>query len=170
LTAPRAGLSDRITLPTARREFRSPSGKYRFVVQTPDEWKSLRGSGQLFALQGTTAVPLWQRELPHQFGPRYVLVSEAGQVLLFDEWINVKSGAALMLLGADGRVVTQYGFDAIVDRLGVPADELMSKARGGWWISAPPSLDGPGAAVTASVSAGDKVLRIHLPDGRLTVD
>jgi len=159
--------SDRITLPDVRREFRSPSGRFAFVVSTRDGWKSLRGTGELFSIMGSVHTPLWARELPQQFGPRFVLISDLGTVLMLDEWINVKSQYAVLLIDRNNRTVKQHDADAVQAAVQVPANDIVRMAKHGWWVSAPPSLNSAGDA--ARVETAGKILTIRLSDGQLSV-
>ena len=95
--------SDRITLPDTKREFHSSSGRFNFVVSTRDGWKSLLATGDLFSVNGLTAKLLWSRGLPQQFGPRFALVNDLGTVLMLDEWININSHYAVLLIDRDNR-------------------------------------------------------------------
>jgi hypothetical protein len=157
--------SDQITLPDASREFVSPSGAFSFVVSTRDGWKSVHAIGEHFTGRSSRRL-LWSRELPQQFGPRFVIVSDTGSVLMLDEWINVSSQYAVLLLDRDNRQVTQRSTDAVQAVLGVPMNEIVQSAKYGWWITAPPRLDAAGVAVL--VGAGGRVLSIRLSDGQLT--
>ena len=160
--------SDRIALPHARREFTSPSGRFVFVVSTPDAWKSLRAVGELLSITKSGRTVLWSRALPQQFGPRFVLVSDAGSVLMLDEWINVKTPYAVLLIDRDHRTVKQYGTDALIEAVRVPARDVVRQARHGWWISALPTQDAAGDG--ARVETAGKMLTIRFADGALAVE
>lgn len=161
------GAVDRITLPDARREFVSPSGQFAFVVSTRDGWTSPRGTGELFSVKGPGRTSLWSRELPQQFGPRFVLIGDLGTVLMLDEWINVKSPYAVLLMDRAGRTVAQHSTDAVQAVLQVPMADIVRMARHGWWIGTPPRLD-PAAGVARVETAGRGLL-IRLADGHLSV-
>lgn len=166
-SAPAAGTADRITLPDTRREFASPSGRVVFVVSTRDGWASPRATGELFSVRGPGRTLLWSRELPQQFGPRFVLLDDLGTVLLLDEWINVRSPSAVLLIDRTGRIVAQHGTDAVQAALQVPMADVVRMARHGWWISAPPRLEPAGGS--AEVETAGKLVRIRLRDGQLSV-
>ena len=138
--------SDRITLPDTKREFHSSSGRFNFVVFTRDGWKSLRATGDLFSVNGPTAKLLWSRELPQQFGPRFALVNELGTVLMLDEWININSQYAVLLIDRDNRTVKQHSADSIQATMRVPTNEIVRMAKHGWWITEPPSVNSAGDA------------------------
>jgi hypothetical protein len=154
---------DRIQLPPLEEEFSSPTGTYKFKISTLDEWKSMRSTGELFKKDVRTYNLLWSRILPHNYRPRFVIVGEKGEVLLLDEWINVKSPFAVMLLDKKNQVVTQYDFNAIQKLLGIPGSELVKAARYGAWMMEPPKLNTDNTRVI--VKTGHKELSIRLKDG-----
>ncbi len=168
LASPTAAPSDRITLPDIRREFKSASGRFAFVVSTQDDWKSLRGTGELISIAGSVRTLLWSHALPQQFGPRFVLVSDLGTVLMLDEWINVRSPFAVLVVDRNNRTVRQHGADAVVLSVQVPEKDVVRMAKYGWWISAPPRLNSAGDG--ARVETAGKILTIRLSDGQLAVD
>lgn len=151
--------SDRLGHPPVRRTF--TYGPYQFAVTAEDGWETPLATSRLY--EGSTL--LWQKDLPHQYGPRYALISPQGQVLLVDEFINVASPHALTLIDSDGRVVVQKSFDDIQRALDVSRADLTRQAVSGWWISAPPALSAAGDR--ASISAGGTALEVDLSTGRL---
>lgn len=155
--------ADGLTYPPRRQTF--TAGSYQFVVTATDQWQTPTATGTLY--EGDRR--LWQRNLPHEYGPRFVLVSSAGQVLLVDESINVASPYALTLLDPAGNVMAQYSFDDIKRMLGVSSAELTRQATSGWWISAPPTLsdaaDRTGAI--ALIPTGGTTLEVNLATGEL---
>ena len=160
--------TDFISLPSAQQEFASPEGRYRFVLSTPDNWASKQAVGELFEVRDDSRQSLWTRTLPHEYGPRYALVNHQGQVLLLDEWINIASRYAVMLLSRENTLVAQHNFDALQAILEVPRARIVDMARQGWWITSPPTLEQPDQ--TARVETAGKVLIIHLENGELSVD
>jgi hypothetical protein len=158
--------TDRITLPDARREFTSRSGGFAFVVSTRDDWKSLRGTGELFSVAGSTRTLVWSGELPQQYGPRFAIVSDTGTVLMLDEWINVSTPYAVVLRDRNNGQVAQHSTDAVQATLQVPMNEVTRLAKFGWWITAAPVLTSAGDAVR--VETGGKILTIRLADGQLS--
>ena len=159
--------SDYIPLPLAREEFLSPARNYVFVLSSPDNWKSRKAVGELFQVTADTRKLLWTKPLPQEYRPRYVLVGIQGQVLLLDEWINIKSRYAVMILNRENRLVAQYDFDAVQRILGVSKAKIVKMARHGWWITSPPTLDASGER--ARVETAGKVLNIRLRDGHLSL-
>lgn len=154
-------VSDRITHPPARQTL--SAAPYELVIETQDNWQTPQATGQLF--RGDTL--LWQKALPHQYGPRFFLVSPNAQVILFDEYINVASPYAIALIDATGTPVAQYSFDDIQTALQpVSRNDLTQQATSGWWISAPPRLTESGEK--ALVKTGGTTLEIDLTTGALS--
>jgi hypothetical protein len=159
--------TDRITLPPPRREFVASSGHYVLVVSTRDNWKSARGTGELFSVAGSARTLIWTRELPQELGPRFALVNDAGTVLLLDQWINVSTKYAVLILDRDNRMVAQHSTEDVRAALQVPMNEVTRMAKHGWWISAPPTLTPAGDF--GRVEAAGKLLTIRLSDGHLSI-
>ncbi len=168
MTGPTAAtvVSDSIDLPPVRREFWSPDRQFLLVVESADDWRTLYPRASLLDARSAQRPPLWSRLLQQQFGPRAALVSAQGQVLLVDEWINVTSRWALMLLDARDRVVASYDHDAVVAALGVPAERVMQQARMGPWLAAAPVLAADGRS--ARIPAGGRTLVVSMATGQLT--
>ena len=156
--------SDQLTHPPISQSFET--GGYRFVVTGADEWQTPVATGKLY--QGDSL--LWEKPLPQQYGPRFVVVGEQGQVLLVDEFINVASPYALMLLDATGEPVATYAFEDIQQVLSVSAADLTRQATSGWWVSAAPQLmplEDSTAGEAVLISAGGTYLVVSLSAGEL---
>jgi len=145
-------VTDFVPHPPARQEMTSPSGAYRLVLSTQDGWRSRRAHAELS--RGTARV--WARELPQEFGPRQALVSDMGIVVCLDEWINIFSRYAVMVIGADGKVRQEWSFEDVEDALGVRLGSLPSNERFGPWMRRPAMLDPrAGRAVVPTVAGID---------------
>ena len=156
--------SDQLVHPPISQSFET--GDYRFVVTGADEWQTPVATGQMY--QGDSL--LWEKPLPQQYGPRFVVVGERGQVLLVDEFINVASPYALMLLDAAGEPVATYAFEDIQQVLSVSAADLTRQATSGWWVSAAPQLrqlEDSTAGEAVLISAGGTYLVVNLSAGEL---
>ncbi len=158
--------ADQLTYPPRRQTF--TTGSYQFVVAATNQWQTPTATGTLY--EGDRR--LWQSNLPHEYGPRFVLVSPTGQVLLVDEFINVASPYALTLLDRAGNVIAQYSFDDIKRTLDVSSAELTQQATSGWWISAPPTLGSTDDAAARSgaialIQTGGTTLEVNLATGEL---
>jgi hypothetical protein len=159
--------SDRIALPPARREFASPARTYLLVIETTDQWKTSFPTARLFRAGQDPPLLRWARVLTQQYGPRAAVVAGDGHVLFVDEWINVTSRWALMLVDADNRVVVTHDHNAVFGALGVPLAEVAAHARSGTWITDGPVLSADGKS--ARIAAGGRTLAISLQDGSLSV-
>ncbi|MEL6815106.1 MAG: hypothetical protein AAFP03_09880 [Cyanobacteria bacterium J06598_3] len=151
---------DRMSHPPIRQTF--TAGPYQLVVEAENQWETPVATSEFY--QGGTL--LWEKDLPHQYGPRFSLVSAQGQVLLLDEFINVASPHALTLLNVEGETLIQKSFEDIQAALGVTPAELTAQATSGWWISSPPAI-APGGE-TALVQTGGTTLEINLNTGELS--
>ncbi len=163
---PRPVHADKLVLPPATREFRSSSGRFVFSVSSADHWKSRVGQARLYAAAGSERTLLWTVALPQERGPRHVLVADSGAVVLMDEWINVPSRYALMLLSPQGKQLVHYGIDALVELLGVSRRAVAEQGRLGIWMSSTPSFSADASTVTFRSAGRQLVLR--LADGQLT--
>lgn len=167
MAAHRAYAVDTIDLPPGRREASSSEGRYTLVLTSLDGWETYRVKAELYEGRPADRHSVWQRELPHNYGPRRALVSGQGEVLLADEWINVLSKYALTLIDRQNRMVAQYSAEQVIAALGVPIREVGSHAKAGPWITDGPSVSPDGRS--ALITAGGRVLAISLADGKLSV-
>jgi len=165
--ADKVSTGDRRVLPPEIREFKSPSGDFVLTLSTSDHWKTRYANASLVEHDGTQSQQRWQQTLPHQHGPRHVLVTNAGAVVLADEWINIPSRRALMLIAPDGKILAQYSLDQLIETLGVSRKDITPNARHGIWLGALPAVSDDGSAVL--LEAGGRHLRMSLADGALTV-
>jgi hypothetical protein len=167
-TAPVAMTQDRVTLPPIQRETRSPSGSYAFVVAAEDQWQqSSKASGELLRVAGERRTSAWKKSLPEQFGPRFVLLNDRGDVLLVDESVNIVTRHALVLFNTNGRELAHLTFDDIQTLTGVSGSTIVQMARYGSWLTSVPQLDTSGD--NATFTAGGKTVSISLTDGHVSV-
>lgn len=159
---------DSIAIPPPREIVKSPGGKYSFVILTHGDvrtYKSRYSTGELHRNDGSRAV--WTQRLPHELRPRFALVNDDGQVLLVDEWINVKSRRAITLIDRQNRVVAEHPYAAVQTLLGVPAAQIVRMARHGYWLQAPPRLAPTGKL--ALLEGGGKTLSVDMTTGALSL-
>jgi hypothetical protein len=160
---------DAITPPPALEAVLSPGGGYLVEIR----WSAQAGphaagsTATLLQLSGGARRVVWQQALPHRPRPRFVRVSDAGQLVLFDDWLNVRSERAVVVLGPAGQTVAQHDLEAVRAALGVPAAALAPLARHGVWMQTVPRLTAQGDA--CEVQAGGRTLRVNLPGGELAV-
>ncbi|MEO0824952.1 MAG: hypothetical protein AAFW84_15270 [Cyanobacteria bacterium J06635_15] len=159
---------DVMPLPPTEQTVVSASGQYILEITASDGWDSTRAIAALYrnsANQDAREL-LWQRSLPQSYGPKYAVVSNQGQVVMLDEWINVASPYAVMVFDQNDNLLSQTSFDRLQTLLAVPRRQIVDQAMQGWWISAPPKLNTESAAVT--VKTAGKQLIIDLTTGELT--
>ena len=159
--------SDSIVLPASRREFASPDGAFQLVVESADQWASKFPTARLLRGDQKQRVPLWERAMSQEYGPRAAVVANDGRVLFADEWINVTSHWALMLVDSTNNVVATHDYAAVVRALGVPEREVSNLARSGTWMTSGPTLSPDGSS--AHFAAGGRTLVVSLADGALSV-
>jgi len=157
--------ADRVDYPPKERRFVSASGVFILIVRAVDGWKTPRVAATLSKKGGPV---LWQRELPHYHGPRRVLVTDDGHVLLVDEWINVVSRYALTLIGADGKTLASHSAEQVFSLLAVPRRAISEHARFGPWVTEGPELSADGKS--ALLWAGGRTLKLRLEDGRISAE
>jgi hypothetical protein len=159
--------TDSIPLPPEQQQFFSRSKNYVLVISTLNKWKSTQAEGKFFQVIGNNRKLVWKRKLPQKYGPRYVLVGDRGEVLMFDEWVNTESEYALMMVNRKNRLVFQHDFESLGKIMGVPVLKIAEMAKHGAWITSLPTIDASGK--TARVGTGGKVLTINLSNGSLSV-
>lgn len=158
--------NDLKVLPPGLRCFFSPSGTYLLEVRSTDQGRQPQSQAGLFLISAEGRRNLWFAELPHRYGPGFVFVSDSGEVLLVDEWIKTPSPYALTLYAKTGAVVARYSMMDIVTVSGISSPELVTRARVGPWMSAPPKL--PPTRESVMLEAGGVDLEISFSSGRLS--
>jgi hypothetical protein len=161
-------VEDFVPLPPVKTSVISPNCKFRFVVYSPNSWKiTKQGMGQLYRITADGEEMVWESTLPQEFGPRYSLVGNQGAVVLFDEWINVKSKYAIFLINSQQSLELSHDFDSVAKVLGEPVAKIVEQAGSGWWLQGTPRLNDAGT--TAFAKAAGKYLKIDLNTGDLTL-
>ncbi|MEL7502751.1 MAG: hypothetical protein AAFN18_09800 [Cyanobacteria bacterium J06554_6] len=156
---------DTLSLPPTRQAVSTAAGDYSFEVEAADNWASRQAVGRLHQHIAGRDETMWEQMLPQEYGPRFMVVGPQGQVLLLDEFINVASPYAVMLLDSHGDVIAQHSFDDIEAALGVHRSEIVAQANHGWWISDAPVVNE--AAGQVGVATGGKTLIIDLTTGQI---
>jgi hypothetical protein len=159
------GNTDSISLPPERIERYSPNRQFALVIESLDGWRSPVATAKFFRAGPPGEILLWQARLPQEYGPRFAIVGNQGQVLLLDEWINVESKNAIWLRTLHTMVT--YDFNAVAALLNLPRRDIVKSAAFGWWISGVPLLAETGA-VAIVPSAGHRI-RIDLDNGQLSL-
>ncbi|MBD2260054.1 hypothetical protein [Pseudanabaena sp. FACHB-2040] len=158
---------DAIARPPAHQAIVSPDQTHILVLQSGANDTPQTLTATLYSASGSLCQPQWTQTLPQEYGPRFVLVSDLGYTVLLDEWINVASDYAVMVLNPDGQRVAQHSFDEVAAVLQTPRAEIVEKARYGWWISSAPMLSRNDQ--TVQVDTAGKRLHIGTTDGRLSL-
>lgn len=170
-TSARAGsaAADFVALPPEIEDRSSPSGRYLLQIRLRSNAKvhAARSTATLYEIDSSARKALWSRELPHRPRPRFFVVADSGHAVLIDEWLNVRSAFAVMVLDRNGATLAQFDLEAVRAALDVPLASLAPRARHGIWIQAPPQISARGDAV--EVAAADRVFSIRLSDGALSV-
>ncbi|MEM9906941.1 MAG: hypothetical protein AAF921_18135 [Cyanobacteria bacterium P01_D01_bin.44] len=163
-------LEDAIALPPETKTYVSENGRYKLEVSTADGWATPQAEGRLYRLDDGAASEdetlLWQQPLPQEYGPRFVSVGTEGEVLLLDEYINVASPYAVMVMDLSGEVVAQHSFDDVQAVVDIPRAEMVEQAETGWWISDSPEWEDD---AQVSVATSGKTLIIDLTNGQLSL-
>ena len=102
-------MPDAISRPPATRIFVSPAGHYKLTIENRDNWQTQETVADLKEIEGDAARTAWQQTLPHRMGPRAALVTDNGEVVLIDEWINSPSPYALSEIDVRGTTIARYG-------------------------------------------------------------
>ena len=160
--------NDSITLPPASRVVESKNGAFRFRVYTTDNWRTPFPRGTLSVGSGSGQRVVWQGRLPHQYGPRFTLVTITGDVILLDGRLNIRPTHAVSILNASKGSLVSLSYEDVLRSLKVSPSVLAEKARfGSWWISNKPSLNESGNL--ALIPAGGKTLVVDARQAKLYV-
>ena len=95
------------------------------------------------------------------------MVTDNGAVILFDEWINVPSRHALMLIDVRNNTLADYSIDQLIAVLGVSRPVVAAHAEQGVWLGGAPALGADGA--TVHFRSGGHGLELAITDGSLSV-
>ncbi len=163
LAGPAIGATDPKNVPPAHQEVCSTSRSFCLSL-TVKPSKPARAVAEMKAANGSI---VWTRILPHESGPRFVLIADSGETILLDEWINVASHLSIVILGTDGSTVTQAAFSEIEALLGIPGKKIVHAARFGAWMSDQPRFVSPGIAKVASAG---RTIVVRLAGNTVTVE
>ncbi|MBE9113933.1 hypothetical protein IQ273_31680 [Nodosilinea sp. LEGE 07298] len=157
---------DAIPYPPLLRHEASPAGTYHLVLTLGQEATGTRRTtASLFEMRGDRCQQVWSQTLPHSYGPRLALVTDAGTVVLLDEWINVASPYAMTVLGPNGAIAAQHSFDDIVEVTGQTRAEVVEQAAQGFWLTGEPEIADDGSQVL--IPAADGQITLDLATGEL---
>jgi hypothetical protein len=157
-------LSDRIDRAPLERTIKSPDGHFRLSVNALDGWKTPRA---VATLRDATGHVRWRKTLPHEGGPRAIVVNNKGAALFVDEWINVIPRHALMVVAPSGKIVGDHPGESVLTLLSVPRRTIGDLARVGPWRSSDAMLSADGQS--ASLRSGGRTVTISLVNGAVRV-
>lgn len=146
--------------------FDSPSGRFQLTIGTDDGWQTRRATGALHDLSTPVPTLCWRQALPQTQGPRQALVTDQGASVMIDDWINVPSPQALVLIDVHGQQLAVYSIDALIAVLGVSRHTVGEHGRLGIWLSAAPVLSPDGSKLV--LASGGRQLILRLADGALS--
>lgn len=159
---------DFIALPPSSRAVKSRNGAYHFRVHTTDNWRSPFPLGTLSTSSANGQNVWWQRRLPQHYGPRFMVVTPSGDVVLLDSWLNGKPVHAVSVLNNRNGSLVNFSYEDVLRSLGLSSAMLAERARfGSWWITAKPSLDWSGNLVL--IPAGGKTLVVNAMKATINV-
>jgi len=131
---------DAIPRPSQLRYIQSPGGHFHLVLTAVPEAGARSVTAALYENKAEHCQLVWNQPIPQEYGPRYALVTEKGQTLFLDEWINVASPYAIVVIDKAGSTVAQYGFDDVVGVTGSPRADIVAQAQQGFWLGGEPVL------------------------------
>lgn len=160
--------SDTINRPPEFEARSSPSARcvLELRLRADANPHAARSTATLLDMGAASPKLVWTRELPHRPRPRFAFVDDQCQVVLLDEWLNVRSALAVTVIDKNNRTVSVHDLEAVRAALDVPIGALAAQARHGVWIQAPPVPGAQGDAV--EVAAGGRTLVIRMRDGALS--
>jgi hypothetical protein len=132
--------NDAIPRPPQLRHIPSPTGAYHLLLTASPARDDRSITATLFETTPDRCQRVWTRPLPQEYGPRLALVTDIGQTLLLDEWINVASAWAIVVLNSAGEVIAQYSFGDIVTVTGSTRAAVVEQAEQGFWLAGTPTL------------------------------
>ncbi len=159
-------MTDVIDLPPVHREFVSPSAMFVLTISSDDHWKTSTAQAELEERRPGAPRNVWRHSLANIKGPRRAVVTDHGEVILIDDWINSPSQRALTLISVTGKTVATYSLDSLIATLRVSPRDVSSRATLGIWLSAEPTVSDDGATVRFRTAGRGLVL--HVSDGRMT--
>jgi hypothetical protein len=95
------------------------------------------------------------------------MVANSGAVVLIDEWINIPSKHALMLVSPMGATLAHYPLDELITTLGVSRRTITEHNGLGIWLSRMPVFNTDES--TLMLAAGGRGLSLDMASGSLTV-
>ncbi|MGF1518364.1 MAG: hypothetical protein ACFCVB_11230 [Nodosilinea sp.] len=156
---------DVLPMPPALRHRASPSGDYHLVLTLTEAEGRRYTIASLYVATDAVCQQIWSQPLPHSYGPRLALVNDAGTVVLLDDWINVASPRAIVVLDRAGAVMAQHSFDDIVATTGQSRAAVVDQAAQGFWLAGNPEIHRAGSHLSIPTAGGQ--LTLDLTNGKI---
>jgi hypothetical protein len=156
---------DAFPIPPALRHGASPSGDYHLVLTLAEADGRRYTTASLYKATEAVCQLVWSQPLPHSYGPRLALVSDRGIVVLLDDWINVASPRAIVVLDRAGAVMVQHSFDDIVAAIGQSRAAVVDQAAQGFWLAGNPEINRAGSHLSIPTAGGQ--LTLDLANGEI---
>ncbi len=155
---------DTLPIPPALRHGASPSGDYHLVLTLAEADGRRYTTASLYEATDAVCQLVWSQSLPHSYGPRLALVSDRGTVVLLDDWINVASPRAIVMLDRAGEVMAQHSFDDIVAAIGQSRAAVVDQATQGFWLGGSPEINRAGSHLSIPAAGGQISLDLTTGD------
>ena len=145
--------------PSSIRHVESAEGHYRLNITTT-------GKTAQAMLTDANNVVLWQDSLPQEMGPRQALLGRNGSAVLLDEWINIFTDYAIVVISPEGKELAVHSTDDIARFLGRKRSDLASQAKFGPWMQGLAKVSDSGDVVI--IPMGKDIIVVSLKDGTLS--
>ena len=134
---------DEIALPPIQRSITSENGEFELIITRPERLvPDMFPKAVLYRIvPNSERTKVWDKTLNIYIGPRFAVVSNAGIVVLLDEWLRkVVTDYAIQVYGLDGSLAYNYKLEKIIPITGLNWPEIAETAKYGAWISTAPAL------------------------------
>lgn len=148
-------------MPDEVRTFCSPSKKCVLTIRTLDHWRTPRPQATL-TVEGSE---VWESAIQNWHGPKTACVTNKGNVVLFDEWPNIKSELAVTLISDKGKSKKVWTFDQIRSIAKASSDDITAFAKIGNWLGGLPAVKGE----TVSFAMAKVRMSLSIPNKSIAV-
>lgn len=134
---------DEIELPPIKRVFTSVSGDFELTIKRPQHLTpNAFPQADLYRIAADgKRTKIWDKTLSIYIGPRFVLVSDTGYVIFFDEWLRkVATDYAIQIFLPDGSISYNSTLKNIITITALKWSEITKIAKYGAWLSTVPML------------------------------
>lgn len=117
--------------------FLSENGQYRFELKVRDD-------GPLGILYNTSNKLLWRNKLQNEIRPRFVIVSNNGFIVTFDDWLNKLSPNTILIYNQKGNLIKNIQLNHIIrlsgERYYTGCTERTKLKGYGLWLESEPII------------------------------